>query len=220
MTRILILLGACSLLLVSGLTQGFWTGRWEVSHAIEEAVARLDTVPLVVGDWKGTVQEIPQAEIAGARVNGHLACHFENRRKGQAVNVLLVCGRPGVVSVHTPDICYRGAGYEMKTGPDPFTLDGAETETASLQTATFSKGNATGSRDLRIFWAWNAAGRWQAPNNPRWTFARSSVLYKLYVVRERGSKDASRPERDPAIDFMKQFLPDLNRVLFPTLSAE
>lgn len=219
MRRILILLAVCSLLLLSGLTQGFWTGRWVVSHAIEDAVARLDHVPLTIGDWKGTVREIPPAEIAGARVNGHFSCHFENRRKRQAVNALLVCGRPGHVSVHTPDICYQGAGYEMTTGPDPFALETVGSEAAALQVATFRKEKAAGASELRIFWAWNASGRWQAPSNPRLTFAASPVLYKLYIVRERGPKDTDRPDQDPAVEFMKLFLPELNRALFPDLSA-
>lgn len=213
MTRILILLAACSLLLASGLTQGFWTGRWVRSHAVEDAVARLDQFPTVVGDWHGTLAELSPAEIKSARVDGHRVCRFENRRKGQALTVMLVCGRPGPVSVHTPDICYQGAGYEMVAGPDPFTLKGGPEE-ARMQTATFRKEGAA-ARELRIFWAWNAAGRWQAPSNPRWTFARSAALYKLYVIRERGVKETTRPEDDPAVEFMNLLLPELNRILCP-----
>src|SRR6185312_15218812 len=133
--------------------------------------------------------EIPPAEIKGARVNGHRACLFVNRRKGLAINVLLVCGSPGPVSVHTPDICYQGAGYTLSSGPDPFALKGAGAEDIGLHTATFHKERAAVPSELRIFWAWNAAGHWQAPSNPRWTFARSPALYKLYVVRETGAKD-------------------------------
>ena len=32
-------------------------------------------------------------------------------------SVLLVCGRPGPVSVHTPDVCYAGVGYAMENPP-------------------------------------------------------------------------------------------------------
>jgi hypothetical protein len=191
MTRILILLAAGSLLLVSGLTQGFWTGRWVRAHAVEDAVARLDQVPTVVGPWKGTLSELSQAEVAGARVDGHRVCRFENR-KGQAITVLLVCGRPG---------------------PDPFTLKGGPEE-AHMQTATFRKEGAA-AREVRFFWAWNAGGRWQAPDNPRWTFARAPALYKLYVIRERAAKETSRPDDDPAVEFMNLLLPHLNRILCP-----
>jgi hypothetical protein len=218
-TRILILFATCSLFLVSGLTQGLWTGRWVVSHGLEDAVTRLDEMPLTVGDWKGTLRDIPAEEIGGARVNGYRACRFENRRKGLVLDVLLVCGRPGVVSVHTPDICYRGAGYEITTGPDAFAPGGDGLKDAGLQTATFRKEGVV-AQNLRIFWTWNAAGRWQAPSNPRWTFARSAALYKLYVVRSTGGKDAGRPEQDPAVDFMRLYLPELNRALFPASATE
>jgi len=68
-------------------------------------------------------------------------------------------------------------------------------------------------------WHWNAVGRWQAPSNPRWTFARAPALYKLSAVRARGAKESSRPEEDPALDFMKLFLPELNKALFPDVIA-
>ena len=30
---------------------------------------------------------------------------------------LILCGRPGPVSIHTPDVCYRGLGYEPTGSP-------------------------------------------------------------------------------------------------------
>jgi hypothetical protein len=186
-----------------------------VSHALEEAVGRIDDIPLTVGDWKGHRQEMPADEIAAARVNGYGAWHFENRRTGHSVTALVVCGRPGPVSVHTPDICYQGTGYEMSAGPSPLAISSSGKDgDANLQTATFTMEGPTGG-GLRIFWGWNATGRWEAPGNPRWTFARSPALYKLYVVRAKRAKETVRAEEDPAVEFMKVFLPEVNRALFP-----
>jgi hypothetical protein len=215
MTRILYLFTACLLLLVSGIVHGLWTDRWLPSHAVEDAVARLEKIPLSVGDWKGTLRETPKEAVRGARLSDCRTYQFVNRPKGQAVDVLLMCGLPGPVSVHTPDICYPGAGYQMTTDPEPFTLSGAGTQEVGLITATFRKEEAVTAGELRIFWTWNAAGHWQAPKNPRWTFARAKALYKLYVIHEMAAKDAGRPEQDPAVDFLKIYLPELNRALFP-----
>lgn len=192
-----------------------------MSRALEDAVARLENVPLSVGDWRGAGREISQEEeVKGALLSSCRSYQFVNRRKGQAVNVLLMCGLPGPVSVHTPDICYTSSGYKMTTGPDPLTLAGDGLTEADLKTATFRKEGAVTPGEIRVFWVWNAGGRWQAPNNPRWTFSRAKALYKLYVVRETGAKDAGHPEQDVAADFLRIFLPQLNRALFPALSSE
>jgi hypothetical protein len=219
-TRILFLLAACSLLLISGLVHGLWTDRWVVSRAVEDGVARLENLPLSVGDWRGAVREAPQEEeIKGTVYADYRAYQFVNRRKGQVVNVLLVCGRPGPVAVHTPDVCLLGAGYQMTTGPEPFTLANGGQQEAALRTATFRKEGAIAGGELRIFWTWNATGSWQAPENPRWSFARAKTLYKLYVIREARAKEAGRAEQDSAVDFLKSYLMELNRALFPAPSV-
>ncbi len=219
LTRTLSLLAASSLLLVSGVVHGLWTDRWVLSSALEDAVARLEGAPLSVGEWRGNSRELPsEEEVKGALLSGCRAYRFVNRRNQQAVNVLLMCGRPGPLSVHTPDICYTSSGYKMTTGPEPLTLEVAERERVNLKTATFRKEGAITSNETRIFWTWNGNGRWQAPENPRWSFARAKALYKLYILRERGPKDSARPEEDPAVAFLKIYLPELNRALFPAPS--
>jgi hypothetical protein len=166
-------------------------------------------------------------EMAGARVAGYRVRRYENRRKGQSVTVLLVCGRAGPVSVHTPDLCYPDAGYELIEGPVHVALGPSVVSSVSsakspgpgaqFQAGTFGKSSVTGETAgaLRIIWGWNATGAWQAPDNPRWSFARYPALYKLYVVRETRARESFRPEEDPCVDFLKVFLPELDWGLFP-----
>ena len=52
-----------------------------------------------------------------------------------------------------------------------------------------------------------------APGEPRWKFASEPTLCKLYVIRETGG-DAVDPESDPCNDFLKVFLPQLDRLVF------
>ena len=71
---------------------------------------------------------------------------------------------------------------------------------------------------LHIFWAWSATGDWQAPDNPRLTFARAPLLYKLYVLRE-GTTDGERLEEDSCKEFIKRLLPELEQCLFQAPNA-
>jgi hypothetical protein len=125
-----------------------------------------------------------------------------------AVLVILMCGRAGQMAVHTPDVCYRGAGYEMAGTQSQQTLPGG----ARFWTARFRPATPT-SPELAIHWAWSAEGRWQAPDSPRLTFAGQPYLYKLYVVREA----SAAPGADPVITgFLQELLPVLDEVLFST----
>jgi hypothetical protein len=123
------------------------------------------------------------------------------------VLAILMCGRAGKMAVHTPDVCYRGAGYDVGGDASAFKLDGGQ-----FWTARFTKKAAGKSSSLRLYWAWNSRAAWEAPTSPRWHFRGESFLYKLYVSHEmtHGTRDA-----DVTAEFLKEFVPQLNGTLFP-----
>jgi hypothetical protein len=122
----------------------------------------------------------------------------------------LVGGRPGPVSIHTPEACYGASGFVVgmptrTMGPD------AKSE---FWTTDAVRTRATEETRLRLFWAWNAGDGWSAPDSPRQRFARYGVLHKLYVLRElNGPDDAGKDE--PCLAFLRDLLPELERTLFP-----
>src|SRR6516225_943605 len=97
-SRVLI---ATALLVATGVVHGLWTDRWKPSADLERAVARLDSVPMTIGDWQATSLELPADEVQGAQLGGYLMRRYMNRFTGQQVLVVLMCGRPGPVGVHT-----------------------------------------------------------------------------------------------------------------------
>src|SRR4051812_23326676 len=102
MMRILPVLTVVGVVTLSGVVHGVWTNRWGSTRAVEEASARLQDVPMTVGEWDGQAKELSEREIALAEINGYFSRNYVNRRTGSMVSVLLICGRPGPVSVHTP----------------------------------------------------------------------------------------------------------------------
>jgi hypothetical protein len=211
------LLPAAALVLLVGdvCLYGVWTNRWTPSRELSDAAARLAEVPNEVGTWRGKDLELSDREVKAAEIAGYLYRTYEDRRTSAAVTVLLLCGRSGPVSVHPPDVCYRGAGYEPvgpQTRPTVDLLAGGE---ASFQAARFRKQGQAGLSRLRIYWAWNAGGdRWVAPDNPRLAFAGRPALFKLYLVRQMTSSNP-RLEDETCIDFLRLFVPVLDRALFP-----
>ncbi len=169
-----------------GIAEGLWTNRWFASAELEQATARLDRIPRVVGDWEGTDQVLDDRTIAVAELSGYVMRRYVNRRTGAAVSMLLVCGRPGPTAQHTPEVCYVGAGFTPKKNPltRAFPLPPlARRGRRDFWLAHYNKGGPT-PESLRIYWAWNATGAWEASARPRFDFAYRASLYKLYVVRQ------------------------------------
>jgi hypothetical protein len=214
MVRTLPILAAAVVLVSTGLVHGVWTDRWKKSGALERAVARLDRVPLVIGDWQGQPDELDRDQLEAAEIAGHLLRRYENKRTGDKVTVLVVCGRPGPISVHSPDICYRGAGYEVVERAKYASPEGAGSPAAEFFAGRFHKEQPGGVSNLRILWAWTADGDWKAPDgDPRLRFARAPALYKLYLIRDMRSPDEPLAD-DAAGRFAGRLLPELNRALF------
>ena len=199
--------------LATGLVHGLWSNRWSGEGDLEAAAARLPEAPLNVAGWKGRDEPALDARrLARAGAAGHLRRFYVND-KGQGISVALLCGRFGPLSVHTPDVCYSGAGYEMLGAPLHREIHLADGGTAEVWTARFHKPSAPTEAPLRLYWTWSAGAGWKAPNSPRWTFRMRPVLYKLYVARELTRLDEP-PENDPCFQFLASWLPQLDKRLF------
>lgn len=216
MRRTLPILITTVALLSCGIVQGIWTGRWITSHSLEEAATRLDRVPMTIGDWKGRPLEFDAQQYARAGIVGGIERIYEDRRNGATVTLLIVCGPPGPISVHTPDICFPSAGYEILRGPTETSVaygDGAQS--AGFQRLDLVKPLAITPELLSVHYAWNAEGDWQAPDlDPRLTFAGFPFLYKLYVVRVDATAEGETDDA-PSLKFLRDAIPELRRALFP-----
>jgi len=212
MLRIIAPLVAVSAVVASGAVHGIWTDRWAIAEEPATWAAKLDLVPAVVGDWEGRVIKVNRIESGG--VSGSLHSVYQNRRTGREVTVFLVCGRPGPISIHTPDVCYGAVGYEV-VSRQPFAAPVGADAPAEFWTAQFRKNQSTDQSLLRIFWSWSGNGEWKAPRDrePRYAFAHCPALFKLYLIREMNSADDPL-DNDPCVDLMKQLLPQLQRSLF------
>jgi uncharacterized protein DUF3485 len=211
MLRIFPPLTAMIAVVACGTVHGLWTDRWHVSDEPAASVARLGQVPTSLPDWDG--EAVPTEGKQFKSAAGHLYYQFVHRRTGQKVTLFMVCDRPGPVAIHTPDVCYGAVGFEVTT-PIKYSLqreDGAAP--ATFWTARFKKKTASDASDLRIFWSWSATGGWDAADEPRLTFARYPVLFKIYIIRElTGTDDAL--DQEPCVQLLRQLLPELQRTLF------
>jgi hypothetical protein len=199
-------------IVLSGAAAGFLNGRWGRSSAVQAAAARLDRVPAGLGaEWDVQPDRLSDRVTAVAELNGSLSRRYVHRRTGVIVSVLLVCGRAGPVCVHTPEVCYVGAGFAPVGTAQAYRTEGAAP--AQFEVRDFRQQNAAAPTRLRIFYAWGARGKWSAPAMPRLAFSGQPSLYKLYVVRQM-NKDNEPLENDLAVHLLRGLLPQLQTALF------
>jgi hypothetical protein len=199
---------AIGILLFSGLCHGYLTNRWGEGNTNTDMNPVLAQLPAVVGDWEGSVLE---EYSPSPGYYGSLARRYKNRRTGDTVTILLMCGPPGLVSIHTPDVCFGANGYTVeKPVRESVSLEGADD--AVFFASNLVRSKAAEQTSLRIYWGWHAAGTWTVADNPRLTFAGLQTLFKLYVLRD--ANEARPAPQDPCVQFLRAFLPEAQRVLF------
>jgi hypothetical protein len=190
-----------------GIVHGYWTDRWTTPMEVEQAAQCLNDIPLELGEWEGEALEVKPGD-AGAGVAGCIRRRYVHRQTGAVISLFLVSGRPGPVSIHTPDVCYGASGflvnnrsrYESGSGDSMWKADATRT-------------SATEETRLRLYWGWGDGSSWTAADDPRVQFACRPLLYKLYVVRELSG--GSEPYRgEPCEEFFQMLTPVLRQVLF------
>ncbi len=211
MTRLIPALTASVLVIACGVVHGFWTDRWQNRPAeTADAAARMEALPLEIGDWSGSVLEVKQPQAGD--VAGTIERRYQNLRTREEVSVYMVCGRPGPVSIHTPEVCYAASGFVVGTKSRAAIREHG----GDFWSADAVKSKAGQETRLRIFWGWNAGKGWTAPDgDPRWTFTtgrHAPVLYKLYVLRDL-SASAQSGKEDPCQSFLRALLPEMDRNL-------
>jgi hypothetical protein len=204
-----------ALIVLCSIVEGLWTERWgsTTSEELRAFVEAFNKIPMNLGDWEGERTK-EEAEVAGAE--GHLSANYHNAKIGETVSVYMICGASRNVSVHTPEACYPGAGFKMEGKTQKFTLR-TESSEAEFTTAVFFKDEASGTQRLRLFWAWNAEGVWEAPDWPRMKYGGRRPLNKIYLIAPAPKEQ--QVNESPSLMFAELFLPEVDKVLFPAASA-
>ncbi len=203
------------ILTVGTVLEGKLSDRWgqAKSERLAEFSKRLESVPLQVGDWQGVDQPVDQEQFKLSNCDNYVSRTYTNR-DGQSVNVYLVSGSARHVTIHTPDWCYVGAGYNMVYEPQQYNIEKVEgvPEVPEFLTTQFLKETPISTERIRIFWGFSDDGIWHGPRMPKPTFAGKSAMYKIYMITELDEDDTI--ELNPTLEFARTFLPAVHPILF------
>jgi hypothetical protein len=198
---------ALSLLLIGcGLVHGLWSGRWAAKQEVD--IQHLLDFEEPIGDWQpGEFVQVDPKELPKGQAT--ITRRFVNSKTNRSVVLSLSAGHPGIVSVHTPDICYLGTGYTLKGAVKREATKLIDAGSIDCYTADFQR-QTSGNESIRVRWSWSSDGTWKAPDSPRFHFVRAGVLYKLYLVHPL-SDDEDLTKDDPYRKFVAQLVPLLSR---------
>ena len=215
MQRVLSVSIVVVLLAAYGVAEGLWTDRWSVAPELAEAQGRLSSLPQTLGPWHGDEIEMDDRTINRAELRAYVQRRYTHTGNGEAVTVLAVCGKPGPIAVHSPEVCYGGTGFVPKGTRErhKVSADGMVAP-AEFWSEKYEKKGAV-PEYLHIYYGWNPTTGWQAVDNPRLKFAPARALYKIYVVRHLTRPDEPA-EENPVPAFLRLLIPQLDRCLTET----
>ena len=174
---------------------------------------RLSRVPLRFGEWEA--RDAQEEDVSAFKDEGYpaLSRRYVHAPSGRQV-ILIVSGGPSgpLTFHHQPQACYAAIGF----GPaGDVTRQAVEAGGVAHQFSVggFTKPSATGADNLRLYWAFSGDGRWDSPDQPRFTYAQFPLLFRLYVVT--GVLDHREPlGGDACTAFLSAAVPELSRLLF------
>ncbi len=193
--------------LLSGVVSGRLNLRWGTSNAMQAAVESLESFPTEIGDWVLEDRfELEPRAVEMLECEAYVNGPFVNRKTGERVLVSLIVGPYGPMSVHTPEVCYTLAGYDMNAKVKKLVIGRAEDETAQEFKSAVFEVKDSGALPKHVYFAWFHKGRWMAPDWPRFGLGGNPALHKIQVATDYddvGKED----EEHPCREFLEAFLP-------------
>lgn len=192
-----------------GILQGRISNRWGLQTNAENAAEQLRrSLPKEVGNWRvRSDDKLPPNVVKILQCPAYISRAYEHQQTGDVVNVAVLLGPPGPISVHTPEVCYSSRDFTKDGERRRVNVTDLSKNAHSLWSLSL-KGNTLDVSSLRVFYGWSTGGIWGAPEYPRFGFGSLPHLYKLQVaVTDHPSSKAI--EFDAGQDFLECFLPQL-----------
>jgi hypothetical protein len=204
----------CAVLLSSGAVR-FWEDRRFRSLQVQTVnpLFPLKSFDETVGRWQTRESAESALDPQIARIAGSsdsLIRTYVDKQTGVSVVVLVLYGRAGSVTAHTPEVCYSSQGYEQLEVFD-FDLPGLNQSTTRLRSLLFTKKGGREGAKQEVFYAFRNEGQWSPVVEGRWKALEASPPVFKIMVQRRLAERERRNVHNPCVLFLNEFLPVLER---------
>jgi hypothetical protein len=196
---------ATALTVASGLVHGRLADRWR-PKAMLDAGARLQGIPEQFGKWRlKSSRSLDEDTGRMLESTGDVVRSYKNEETGEEVQVTVIVGPWGPISVHTPDVCFSSRDFKRVEVRKRATVVDSTGAKSDFWAETFLT-NGLEARNVRAYWAWSRGDSWLAPDGVKSTFIGSPHLYKIQLTSYLPAVLAPQAE-DPVFRFLKDFVP-------------
>jgi hypothetical protein len=216
-TTVLGFVAIVALTVFGGVIQGRMSGRWGPGSEMLAAGERLAELPAQFGPWKllesHQFEESTMRELEPA---GYVERTYMNRDTGERIGLMMIVGAVGRISVHTPEVCVGNQRYDISGKRQKVDIEAPGAGSHKVWSVAFRSRTVDG-HVLQTYYGWSTGGPWQAPADPRYSFAGEPYLYKLQlsVVASPG---ATPVQSDVGQRFLRELIPAAQKYLIQPTS--
>jgi len=200
---------AMGLTVASGAAVGKMSNRWGPSQTSLAAARKLEEFPEQFGNWKlKSSERMSETAVKMLECSGYISRSYVNQKSGESVNVAVIVGPSGPISVHTPEVCFSSRDHETLESRKP-TAVGASGD--QFWAMTFES-NDVNANLIRVYYGWTPGNQWEATENPRFSFAACPYLYKMQLASHLPA-GTDLTNTDPCKNFLEDFIPKIKSYL-------
>jgi hypothetical protein len=171
------------LTLLSGTLHGWRTHRWGRPDELLRAGVHVTSLPASFGPWRLIDEKTLETETEQVlQCVGYVVRTYQHDKTGQVVNLALLAGPPGPISVHRPEICYSARNYVQDAEPTVVRpRSRPEGDSDSFWKIVFRPQELTPTK-LHVYYGWSDGTQWSADENPRVRYGGRPFLYKIQLA--------------------------------------
>jgi hypothetical protein len=201
-----------ALTLVSGIMHGRISQRWGPSSDSVKAAEKLQAFPVAFGHWRmQSANTFDAATLTELRCIGYFSRNYQNQETGAEVNVAVLLGPPGEISVHTPEVCFSSQEFNIESKRQRLDFTNPDGSKEEFWTLDF-RSNDLHARLVHVAYGWSMGNHWSAPEEPRFVFSGNQYLYKIQLAIS-GNVQQEISGDNPCRQFLAEFVPNVRNYL-------
>jgi len=197
---------------------GTLSGRFGGFRGIDEARASMKALPMEIGKWKAEEDRtISDGAVKMLQIqNSYILRTYRHADTQEAVHMTLMVGPSGIITVHTPEVCFGGRDYTKEAARTRVpisvpSLSGDEDIDSAFWRVDFVGRSLDINNRISFYWGVSTGGAWQAVDAPRRHFQNKRFVYKLQAEAYSGAREDS----DTVKRFLEDCLPTIHEHLSP-----
>jgi len=195
---------------------GDFSGRWRTPAGLDEARTVLKMLPMQIGDWQAEKEgELDTTSVTMLRIqNSYVSRVYRNVITQAVVHLTFMVGPTGIITVHTPEVCFGGKDYDKDTARTRVRIN-VQREEDEVDDF-FWRVNFTGrsldtNNRISFYYGVSSGDTWNAVEVPRVAYRTYRYVYKLQAEAYSGTDDVG----DTVKKFLEDCLPTIHEHMRP-----